>query len=99
MTAPYQSKLIPHEEFIRRCRMKRWSYPRISAALLEKHGIKVGSTTIFDFVKVRAQKRRAFELPAKEEPLSQTTSGFFEPAPTQEPHEIRKPKWNIDPQD
>jgi putative SOS response-associated peptidase YedK len=97
MTAPYQSKLIPHEDFIRQCRAKRWSYPRIAAALLKQHGLKAGSATIFDFVKVRAKKRRAFELPAREEPSLHPADDFFEP-PTQpkKPHEIRKPKWNLD---
>jgi hypothetical protein len=101
MTAPYQSKLIPHEDFIRECRAKRWTYPRIATALLERHGLKVGATTIFDFVKVRARKHRAFELPAK--PSHQLTEinstlnpagGFFEPAPTTT-HETRTPKWNV----
>jgi hypothetical protein len=99
MTAPYQSRLIPHEDFIRECRAKRWSYPRIAAALLEQHGLKVGATTIFDFVKVRARKRRLVELPAKpssQQPETTPTSagGFFEPAPTT-PHETRKLKWNL----
>jgi hypothetical protein len=100
MTAPYQSKLIPHEDFIRECRAKRWTYPRIASALLERHGLKVG-TTIFDFVKVRARKRRAFELPTKlsHQPTEINSTpnppgGFFEPAPTT-PHEIRTPKWNV----
>jgi hypothetical protein len=101
MTAPYQSKLIPHEDFIRQCRAKRWSYPRIAAALLAEHGLKTGATTIFDFVKVRARKRRLVELPAKlSTPKSDTNQptahGFFEPTSATQTHEIRKPKYKID---
>jgi hypothetical protein len=98
MTAPYQSKLIPHEEFIRRCRAKRWSYPRIAAALLEEHGINVGSTTIFDFVKVWAQKRRAFELPPAQEAFpSNPALGFFEPpASTPPKNEPTRRKYKLD---
>jgi hypothetical protein len=97
MTAPYQSKLIPHEDFIRECRAKRWSYPRIAAALLEQHGLKVGATTIFDFVKVRARKRRLIELPAKPSPLqvSNLTGGFFEPPAQPKPKNESKPKYNL----
>ena len=29
----FQSKLEPYRDFIRECRAKRWSYPRIAAAL------------------------------------------------------------------
>jgi len=78
MTAPYQSKLIPHEDFIRQCRSKRWSYPRIATALLETHGVKTGASTIFEFVKVRAKKRQVFALPPKE-----SGETFFERAPAQ----------------
>ena len=97
MTAPYQSKLIPFEDFVRQCRAKRLSYPRIAEALLKEHGLKVGGTTIFDFVKARARKRRAFELPPREEPISKPAGGFFEsPAQPTKPNEAKRPKWNID---
>ena len=101
MTAPYQSKLIPHEEFIRQSRAKRWSYPRIAAALLAEHGLKTGASTIFDFVKVRARKKRLIELPPSSSPITQpsdnpmSADGFFEPAPDPSTHEIRKPKYKI----
>jgi hypothetical protein len=97
MTAPYQSKLIPHEDFIREGRAKRWSYPRIAAALLEQHGLKVGATTIFDFVKVRARKRHLFELPARPSPLetSNLAGGFFEPPAQLKPKSESKPKYNL----
>jgi hypothetical protein len=100
MTAPYQSKLIPHEDFIRDCRAKRWSYPRIAAALLEQHGLKTGASTIHDFVKVRARKRRLLELPAKPSRLesNHTAGGFFEPPPAQPKpkNDSSRPKYNLD---
>jgi IS30 family transposase len=101
MTAPYQSKLIPHEDFIRQCRAKRWSYPQIAAALLAEHGLKTGASTIFDFVKVRARKKRLIELPPSSRQTTQPSvnptpaDGFFEPAPGTPTHEIRKPKYKI----
>ena len=96
MTAPYQSKLIPHEDFIRECRAKRWSYPRIATALLEQHGLKVGSTTIFDFVKVRARKRRVYALPPKNEPPTNPAGGFFEsPAQPKPKNESSRLKYKL----
>ena len=101
MTAPYQSKLIPHEDYIRQCRAKRWSYPRIAAALLAEHGLKTGASTIFDFVKVRARKKRLIELPPSSRQITQTSvtptsaDGFFISAPDTPTHEIRKPKYKI----
>jgi IS30 family transposase len=53
----FQSKLEPYREFIRECRAKRWSYPRIAAALQESHGLSAAPSTIFSFVKVRARRR------------------------------------------
>ena len=101
MTAPYQSKLIPHEDFIRQCRAKRWSYPRIAAALLAERGLKTGASTIFDFVKVRARKKRLIELPPSFSPTTRlsdnptSADGFFMPTPDPSTHEIRKPKYKI----
>ena len=43
----FQSKLEPYREFIRECRAKRWSYPRIAAALREIHGLSAAPSTIF----------------------------------------------------
>jgi IS30 family transposase len=101
MTAPFQSKLIPHEDFIREARAKRWSYPRIAKALLDTHGVKAAPSTIFHFVKVRARKKRLIKLPPSSRQITQTSvnptsaDGFFEPAPATISHEIRKPKYNI----
>ena len=64
----FQSKLEPYREFIRECRAKRWSYPRIAAALWEDHGLSVAPSTIFSFVKVRAKRRRLYALPPSDEP-------------------------------
>jgi len=98
MTAPYQSKLIPHEDFIRQCRAKRWSYPRIAAALFAEHALKTGASTIFDFVKVRARKKRLIELPPSSRQTTHpptSADGFFESAPGTPTYEIRKPKYKI----
>jgi hypothetical protein len=101
MTAPFQSKLIPHEDFIRVARAKRWSYPRIAAALLEQYGLKASPSTIFHFVKVRARRKRVLELPPSSSPATQpsvnppSADGFFMPAPDPTTHEVRKPKYNL----
>ena len=101
MTAPFQSKLIPHEDFIREARAKRWSYPRIAQALLEMHGVKASPSTIFHFVKVRARKKRLIELPPSSRQITQTSvnptsaDGFFISASDTPTHENRKPKYKI----
>jgi hypothetical protein len=100
MTAPFQSKLIPHEDFIREARSKRWSYPRIAPALLDTHGLKASPSTIFHFVKVRARKKHVVELPPSSsrqtiQPTPSSADGFFEPKPANQPHEVRKPKYKI----
>ena len=99
---PFQSKLEPHLDFIRECRRKRWSYGRIAGAIHEQFGMKVSPNAVFSFVKVRSKPLRMYELPSTPmQPIEskQSTSGFFEPAPTQKTNEIRKPKWNISPSD
>ena len=95
---PFQSKLEPHIEFIRDCRKKRWSYRRISQAIGEQFGMKVSPNAIFSFVKVRSKPLRMYELVSTHpQPIDSksSTSGFFEPAPTQQTHENRQPKWNL----
>ena len=64
---PVQSKLEPYREFIRECRAKRWSYPRIAAALQESHGLSAAPSTIFSFVKVRARRRTLYALPPSDD--------------------------------
>ena len=99
---PFQSKLEPHLDFIRECRRKWWSYGRIARAIQEQFGMKVSPNAVFSFVKVRSKPLRMYELsstPMQPIESKQSTSGFFEPAPTQKTNEIRKPKWNISPSD
>ena len=97
----FQSKLEPYREFIRECRAKRWSYPRIAAALGGSHGLTVAPSTIFSFVKVRAKRRRLYALPPADEarvvPAAQVTSRareFFSP-PEPKPHEDKRRPYNI----
>jgi hypothetical protein len=99
---PFQSKLEPHLDFIREGRKKRWSYRRIAQALGEQFEMKVSPNAVFSFVKVRSKPLRMYELvSAHSQPIESkpSTSGFFEPAPTQKTHENTKPKWNLNPKD
>ena len=97
----FQSKLEPYLEFIRECRAKRWSYPRIATALREDHGLSVAPSTIFSFVKVRAKRRRLYALPPSDEPrvvqpvqVNSRAREFFSP-PDPEPHEDKRRPYNI----
>ena len=63
---PFQSKLIPHLEFIRECRGQAMSYPSISTELRSRFGVSAAASTIFAFVKVRARRRPVFSLPQSE---------------------------------
>ena len=97
----FQSKLEPYREFIRECRAKRWSYPRIAAALKKDHGLSVAPSTIFSFVKVRAKRRLLYTLPPSDEPRvvqpAQVTSRareFFRP-PDPKTHEEKRRPYNI----
>lgn len=63
---PFQSKLRPHLEFIRECRAREMSYPRIAAELRARFGLSAAPSTIFAFVKVRARRRQVFTLPPPE---------------------------------
>jgi hypothetical protein len=62
---PFQSKLIPFLELIQRLRKKRMPYPEIAKILQEEHGIEVGATTIFDFVKVRSRRNDVYAIAAE----------------------------------
>ncbi len=97
----FQSKLEPYREFIRECRAKRWSYPRIAAALREIHHLSVAPSTIFSFVKVRAKRRRLYVLPPLDDPpvieavpLNSKAREFFSP-PEPKPHENKRRSYNI----
>ena len=98
----FQSKLEPYREFIRECRAKRWSYPRIAAALREIHGLSAAPSTIFSFVKVRAKRRRLYVLPPSEEspvfqsnPANSKARDFFNPPEPKETHEAKRRPYNI----
>ena len=72
---PFQSKLIPHTEFIRDCRAHQMSYPRIAAELKSRFGLETAPSNIFSFVKVRARRcREIYTLP------DASTLARFEPA-------------------
>jgi IS30 family transposase len=97
----FQSKLEPYREFIRECRARRWSYPRIAAALRKDHGLSVAPSTIFSFVKVRAKRRRLYALPPLDEPrvvppvqVNSRAREFFRP-PDPKPHEEKRRPYNI----
>ena len=96
----FQSKLEPYLEFIRECRAKRWSYPRIAAALRELHGLSVAPSTIFSFVKVRAKRRRLYALPPSVDPPVVQTVPFNPKAreffsPPEESHENKRRPYNV----
>lgn len=91
---PFQSKLEPFYEFIRECRIKRWSYQKIAEVLTTEKHLPVSANTVFSFVKVRAKRRRLYTLPALEAVVSSTfpAHGFFNtPPPTHE----NKRKYHI----
>ena len=97
----FQSKLEPYREFIRECRAKRWSYPRIATALKQDHGLSVAPSTIFSFVKVRAKRRHLYALPPSDEPrvvppapVTSQAREFFSP-PDPKPHEEKRRPYNI----
>jgi hypothetical protein len=88
----FQSKLEPYGE----CRAKRWSYPRIAAALREEHGLSAAPSTIFSFVKVRAKRRHLYALPPSDDPrvipsiqTNPQAEEFFSP-PDPKPHENKR---------
>ena len=70
---PFQSKLIPHLEFIRECRANQLSYPRIAADLRARFGLAAAPSTIFAFVKVRARQRPMISLPQRDTTAAPTT--------------------------
>jgi hypothetical protein len=97
----FQSKLEPYREFIRECRAKRWSYPRIATALWKGHGLSVAPSTIFSFVKVRAKRRRLYALPPADEPrvvqpvqVTSRAREFFSPS-NLKPDENKRRPYNI----
>jgi hypothetical protein len=63
---PFQSKLIPHTEFIRESRARGLGYRDIAAELHVRFGLRTAPANIFSFVKIRAQRRPMFSLPPRE---------------------------------
>lgn len=55
---PYQSRLLPYMEEIKRLRKKDTSYREIAEYLKENYGLTVNPATIFNFVKVRSHPRK-----------------------------------------
>ena len=98
----FQSKLEPYREFIRECRAKRWSYPRIAAALRKIHGLSAAPSTIFSFVKVRAKRRRLYALPPSDDspvfqstPVNPKARDFFTPPEPKKTNEAKRKPYNI----
>ncbi len=65
---PAQSKLEPYADLIRGLRQRRWTYRQIAVALRERFGVATGSSTINDFVRVRARRPPKEPLPMSREP-------------------------------
>jgi hypothetical protein len=63
---PFQSKLIPHTEFIRESRARGLGYRQIAAELHSRFGLRTAPANIFSFVKVRARRGPVFSLPQRE---------------------------------
>lgn len=63
---PFQSKLVPHTEFIRDSRARGLGYREIAAELRSRFGLHTAPANIFSFVKVRARRRPVFALPQSE---------------------------------
>ena len=60
--SPFQSKLEPVAQVIRDLRRHRKSYREIAQILRDEHGVAVDRTTIWSFVKVRANPRRVIAM-------------------------------------
>ena len=63
---PFQSKLVPHTEFIRESRARGLGYREIAAELESRFGLRTAPANIFSFVKVRALRRTVFAMPQRE---------------------------------
>jgi len=103
---PFQSKLEPFHEFIRECRVKRWSYCKIAEALGSEHGLSVSANAVFSFVKVRTKHRKLYALPpapvspppSLDRNLTGQAAGFFTPSQSSKkplPHENKSRPYNI----
>lgn len=63
-TKPYQSKLIPYEDEIRKLRRSRppMTYQQIAELLREKYNLTIQRAAIFKFLKVRSKGRKVYAL-------------------------------------
>jgi hypothetical protein len=82
---PFQSKLVPHTEFIRESRACGLGYREIAAELRLRFGLHTAPANIFSFVKVRAHRRPVFYLPQRE------TTAVPSPPATAVPHLPMRP--------
>lgn len=92
---PFQSKLLPHLEFIRECRVQRMSYPQIAAELRIRFGMHSAPSTIFSFVKVRARRRLVIALP--EAVRAPTAPALPRPSPSAPRAGVRSNWLSYDP--
>lgn len=95
---PFQSKLLPHTEFIRECRAQGLGYREIAAELRIHFGLQTAPGNVFSFVKVRARRRPVFSLP----PLESRAVAPTHPTPATPRPSTRRPaaptNWlNYDP--
>jgi IS30 family transposase len=95
---PFQSKLLPHENFIRELRNKRVSYREIARQLEREKGLRVYHKTIRSFIRVRAkpQSGRHFTHKAASTiaPSARAAIDRLKNKPTAEPS---KPLFEFDP--
>ena len=97
---PFQSKLEPVAQVIRDLRRHRKSYREIAQILRDEHGVAVDRTTIWSFVKVRANPRRVIAMADESASVAMRTGtrGFdaiavlkAKPAPA-----VKKPLFTYD---
>ena len=87
---PYQSKLIPHTEFIRNERKKRTPYIRLAELLKEKFGVECTYNAVFSFVKARRRIRKPVITMAEAKGVEQKTLPSFDPTEVDKVIEYQK---------
>ncbi len=95
---PFQSKLEPYTDEIRRWRIAHWTHRRIAAELLAQHHLHVAASTIQSFLKFRSRKRHAATTPSTLTPQPQSVDGFFEAPQNKGTHESNpnRKSYNLD---
>lgn len=95
---PFQSKLVPHTEFIRQSRARGLGYREIAAELRSRFGLHTAPANIFSFVKVRARLRPVFSLPQREtSAVPPTRHAPAAPRPSKGPPAVVANWLNYDP--